>query len=186
MAHKLARMRCAFALLPSLALVGCDPRGPAPRSPTPTPIVGAVAVDTVARGLANPWALEFLPDGRMLVTERPGRLRIIDTSGHVSNAIGGVPAVAGGQGGLLDVALDPSFASNHTIYLSFAEPGANQPAGTSVLRAVLRDATLDSVRAIYQQQPKVKGGNRSSTAPALGRRSGHTGIATFRRRRWIP
>jgi len=95
----------------------------------------------------------------MLVTERSGRLRIVDTSGKISSAISGMPAVAGGQGGLLDVALDPSFASNRVIYLSFAEPGGNGTAGTSVLRAVLRDSTLDSVRVIYQQQPKMKGGN---------------------------
>ena len=158
MAHKLARMRRWVLFL--FAAVGCDPRGPAPRSPTPRPIAGAVAVDTVAKGLANPWAFEFLPDGRILITERPGRLRIVDTSGHISRPIAGVPAVyASGQGGLLDVALDPSFASNRTIYLSFAQPGPNQTAGTAVVRAILRDTTLDSVRVIYRQEPQVRGGN---------------------------
>ena len=167
MARKLAHMRRAILLI--FAIVACDPRGPAPRSPNPKPIVGAVAVDTIAKGLANPWALEFLPDGRMLVTERPGRLRIVDTTGKVSSPITGVPAVADGQGGLLDVALDPSFASNRVIYLSFAEPGGNQTAGTSVLRAVLRDSALDSVRVIYQQQPKVKGGNHFGSRIVFGR-----------------
>ena len=167
MARKLARMRRAIPLV--FSIVACDPRGPAPRSPTPKPIVGALAVDTIARGLANPWALEFLPDGRMLVTERPGRLRIVDPSGKVSSPIAGVPAVAGGQGGLLDVALDPSFASNRVIYLSFAEPGGNRTAGTSVARAVLRDSTLDSLRVIYQQQPKVRGGNHFGSRIVFGR-----------------
>jgi len=158
MARKLARMRRSILFL--LVGVGCDPRGPAPRSPTPSGIVGALAVDTVAKGLANPWALEFLPDGRMLVTEKAGRLRIVDTSGHISGPIAGVPAVeASGQGGLLDVAIDPSFASNRTIYLSFAQPGPNRTAGTAVVRAILRDSTLDSVRVIYQQWPQVIGGN---------------------------
>jgi aldose sugar dehydrogenase len=169
MAGKLARMRRLSALI-LLAGVGCDPRGPAPRSPTPRPITGALAVDTVAKGLANPWALEFLPDGRMLVTERPGRLRIVDAAGHVSSPVAGVPSVnAVGQGGLLDVAIDPSFPSNRTIYLSFAQLGPNETAGTAVVRAVLRDSTLDSVRVIYQQQPQVKGGNHFGSRIVFGR-----------------
>src|SRR4029079_8705169 len=141
MPRKLARMRRSALLL--VAAVACDPRGPATRSPTPRPIAGAVAVDTIAKGVANPWAFEFLPDGgcRMLVTERAGRLRIVDTTGHISAPIAGVPAVyASGQGGLLDIALDPSFGSNHAIYLSFAQPGANGTAGTAAVRAILRDS----------------------------------------------
>jgi glucose/arabinose dehydrogenase len=129
-------------------------------------------VDTVAKGLTNPWALEFLPDGRMLVTERAGRLRFVDASegGHISKPIAGVPAVeAVGQGGLLDVAIDPSFASNRAIYLSFAQLGPNQTVGTAVVRAVLRDSTLDSVRVIYQQQPQVKGGNHFGSRIVFGR-----------------
>ena len=70
-----------------------------------------VVVETVARGLQNPWSLAFLPDGRMLVTEQPGRLRIVDAQGSLSEPIEGLPRIAArGQGGLLDVALDPSFA----------------------------------------------------------------------------
>ena len=153
------------------ALVGCDPRGPAPRSPNPKPIAGVVRVDTVARGLSNPWGLEFLPDGRMLVTERPGRLRIIDRDGRVSEPLSGVPEVysAGGQGGLLDVALDPEFPTNNIIYLSFAEPGPDGTAGTSVVRARLAAAGLDSIRVIYQQQPKVKGGNHFGSRIVVAR-----------------
>jgi glucose/arabinose dehydrogenase len=83
----------------------------APRSPNPGPTAGVVRVETVARGLDHPWALEFLPEGRMLVTERPGRLRIVEPSGRISPPLAGVPAVqASGQGGLLDVALDPGFS----------------------------------------------------------------------------
>src|SRR5919107_999157 len=75
----------------------------APRSPTPKPVDGVVRVETVARGLDHPWALEFLPDGRMLVTERPGRVRLIERSGRLSEPLEGVPQVqASGQGGLLD------------------------------------------------------------------------------------
>lgn len=170
MARKLARMRRAAVLL--VFVLGCDPKGPAKRSPTPQPIEGALVVDTVAKGLANPWALEFLPDGRMLVTEKRGRLRIVDTSGRIGTPIAGVPAVdASGQGGLLDVALDPAFVSNRTIYLSFADPGPNGAAGTAVARAVLRDSTLDSVRVIYRQDPQVRGGNHFGSRIVFGRDS---------------
>ena len=106
--------------------------GPAQRSPQPKPIEGVVTAETVAEGLEHPWALAFLPDGRILVTERPGRLRIVSPTGRVSEPLGGVPRVqAQGQGGLLDVAVDPSFSENRLIYLSYAEPGEGG-AGTAV------------------------------------------------------
>jgi aldose sugar dehydrogenase len=131
----------------------------APRSPNPEPTPGVVRVETVARGLDHPWALEFLPDGRMLVTERPGRLRIVGAGGRISPPLAGVPQVqASGQGGLLDVALDPEFAQNQLIYLSYAEPGQGG-AGTAVARGQLTDAGLEEVRVIYRQQPKVTGGS---------------------------
>ncbi len=115
-------------------------------------------VTTVARGLEHPWGLEFLPDGRMLVTERPGRLRIVSRDGKLSAPLTGVPAVyARGQGGLLDVALDPGFAKNQVIYLSYAEE-EDGLAGTSVARARLGQTGLTDVRVIYRQQPKVQGG----------------------------
>src|SRR5687767_3100525 len=92
----------AYPVLPAL--------GQVPRSPTPASTDGVVRVDTVVRGLVNPWALAFLPDGRILVTERPGRLRIVAVNGTLSEPLSGVPAVqARGQGGLLDVAIDPKF-----------------------------------------------------------------------------
>ena len=135
-------------------------QGEAPRSPTPAPIKGAVRAETVARGLEHPWGLAFLPDGRMLVTERPGRLRLVDRDGRLSEPIASVPkVVARGQGGLLDVALDPHFAENQLVYLSYAEPGDGGTAGTAVARAQLRDGRLDDVRVLYRQQPKVEGGN---------------------------
>src|SRR3990170_5707867 len=81
-----------------------------------------VIVETVARDLQNPWGLAFLPDNRLLVTEKPGRLRIVDQTGNLSEPIAGLPRIAArGQGGLLDVALDPGFAQNRLVYLSFAE-----------------------------------------------------------------
>ncbi|TIY04499.1 MAG: PQQ-dependent sugar dehydrogenase, partial [Mesorhizobium sp.] len=83
---------------------------------------GRIAVETFAEGLEHPWGATYLPDGAMLVTERPGRLRLVSTEGAVSDPIDGVPDVlATGQGGLLDVALDPDFANNRTVYLSYSE-----------------------------------------------------------------
>jgi glucose/arabinose dehydrogenase len=135
------------------------PSGPAPRSPTPESVKGVVRVETVAKGLEHPWGLAFLPDGRMLVTERPGRLRIVDQKGGVSKPLGGVPKVfAEGQGGLLDVALDPKFAGNRLVYLSYAEPGEGGTAGTAVARGRLGEDRLEDVQVIYRQQPKVNGG----------------------------
>ena len=80
--------------------------GQAPSSPQPKPVEGGLRVTTVAKGLEHPWAFEFLPDGRMLVSERPGRLRVIDRNGRVAEPLAGVPkVVARRQGGLLDIAL---------------------------------------------------------------------------------
>src|SRR5574338_1128602 len=80
----------------------------------------------IAHGLSHPWAIVFLPDGRMLVTERAGRLRVVTRQGQVSPPIAGLPAVdARGQGGLLDVVLGPSFAADRMIYWSYAEPRSN-------------------------------------------------------------
>ncbi len=132
----------------------------APRSPTPPPAAAAVRVQTVAGGLEHPWGLAFLPDGRMVVTERPGRLRIVGRDGRLSEPLAGVPQVlARGQGGLLDVALDPRFADNRLVYLSYAEPGEGGTAGTAVARGQLGEGRLEDVRVIYRQQPKVVGSN---------------------------
>jgi aldose sugar dehydrogenase len=132
-------------------------QGDAPRSPNPASQPGVVTAETVASGLQHPWALEFLPDGRMLVTERPGRLRIIAADGTLSPPLAGVPAVeAVGQGGLLDVALAPDFAVDPWVYLSFAEPGPGG-AGTAVARGRLTGAGLTDVQVIYRQVPKVSG-----------------------------
>jgi glucose/arabinose dehydrogenase len=131
--------------------------GAAQRSPQPKPIQGVVTVETVASELQHPWALAFLPDGRILVTERPGRLRVVAPSGRVSDPLDGVPPVQrGGQGGLLDVAIDPRFTENRLVYLSYAEPGEGG-ASTAVARGRLGEAGLENVQVIYRQVPKVEG-----------------------------
>lgn len=118
---------------------------------------GELLVETVASGLENPWGLAFLPDGRMLVTERPGRLRLVSIDGKLSPPLSGVPNVTGrGQGGLLDVVLDPGFAQNRFVYLSFSEPRAGGN-GTSVARGRLNAAgtALEGTSVVFQQMPTV-------------------------------
>jgi glucose/arabinose dehydrogenase len=131
----------------------------APRSPTPDPVKGVVGVETIAKGLEHPWGLALLPDKRMLVTERPGRLRLVDPAGKLSDPLTGVPQVyARGQGGLLDIALSSTFDKDRLVYLSFAEPGEGG-AGTAVARGRLGERGLEKTEVIWRQQPKVNGPN---------------------------
>ncbi|MFD0667281.1 PQQ-dependent sugar dehydrogenase [Ramlibacter sp. MAHUQ-53] len=119
--------------------------------------VHALTLETVARGLEHPWAVAFLPGGQFLVTERPGRLRVIEADGRLGPPLAGVPAVdARGQGGLLDLALDPDFARSRQLFFCFAEGGAGGNA-TALARARLAaDLTrLEEVRVIFRQQPQV-------------------------------
>ncbi|MGB3036536.1 MAG: PQQ-dependent sugar dehydrogenase [Methyloceanibacter sp.] len=121
--------------------------------------VGTIKVETVATGLSHPWGLAFLPDGRMLVTERSGTLRLVSKDGKLSPPLSGVPkVVVAGQGGLLDVAIDPDFKSNSLVYLTYSEPGEGG-AGTAVARGKLGESGLDGVEVIFRQEPKVGGGN---------------------------
>jgi len=122
------------------------------------PVSAAVRVQTVATGLEHPWALAFLPEGGYLVTERPGRMRIVDEQGRLGPALGGVPEVAArGQGGLLDLALDAGFERNRTLYFCFSEPAEGGTNSTALARARLPagSARLEDVRVIFSQQPRV-------------------------------
>lgn len=129
----------------------------APAAPT-TP----VRVEVVASGLQQPWGLQVLPDGRFLVTEKPGRLRVVDRSGKISKPISGVPqVVTARQAGLLDVALAPDFAqSGGVIYLSFSEAREGGTNGTSVAKAKLvldgEGGHLDDLTVIFQQMPSYQ------------------------------
>lgn len=155
---------------------GQDPRGApvesrAPNAPDQTPAFdgqtrapglhtsAALAHTVVASGLEHPWGLAALPDGRWLVTERPGRMRIVTADGVVGAPIAGLPPVsARGQGGLLDVVLGPDFAADRMIYWSYAEPreGGN---ATSVARGRLSDdgARVDDVQVIFRALPAYDG-----------------------------
>ena len=119
----------------------------------------AFEVVTVAEGLQNPWGMTFLPDGRMLVTEKPGRLRIVGTDGKLSEPVAGLPAVdARNQGGLLDVSLDPAFAKNQLIYWTYAERRDGGPNNTAVARGrLVADAKprVETVQVIFHQEPSL-------------------------------
>ncbi len=111
---------------------------------------------TIAQGLENPWALAFLPEGRFLVTERGGRMRVVQPDGKVGAPLAGLPEVAaGGQGGLLDVVLDSGFAANRQFFFCFSEPGGGGNS-TAIARARLSsDSTrLEDVKVIFSQKPK--------------------------------
>lgn len=123
----------------------------------------AVSTTPVLRNLASPWAVAFLPDGRLLVTERGGALRIGTADGKLSAPLAGLPAISvGGQCGLLDVAVDPQFASNQRIFFTFAEPGEGGNS-TAVGRARLvgqpGQERLEDVRTIFSQKPKISSRN---------------------------
>jgi glucose/arabinose dehydrogenase len=143
----------ALALALTTAAAGAQiTKAPPQQSPRP------VKAETFAKGLVHPWGLAFLPDQRLLVTERPGRLRLLSKEGEVGPAIGGVPEVyAGGQGGLLDVVLAPDFASSQLLFLSYAEPRGGGKNGTSVARGRLVAAAtggrLEDVQVIFRQEP---------------------------------
>ncbi|WP_298723080.1 PQQ-dependent sugar dehydrogenase [uncultured Ferrovibrio sp.] len=123
---------------------------------------------TVAKGLENPWGFAFLPDGRILVTERPGRMRLIGKDGKLSAPVEGVPEVfAQGQGGLLDVRLDPDFTTNRTLYFTYAEPG-DGGASTALASARLMDNRLETVKVLFRQQPKLGGGNHFGSRVVIG------------------
>ena len=151
---------------------GADQR---PASPGQTRVCGVNSnvgfeVVVLTKGLSTPWAVEPLPGGDLLVTERPGRLRIVSAAGEIGEPITGLPAVdARGQGGLLDVALSPTFESDRTIYWTFAEPrdGGN---GTSVARGVLSAdrKSLEQVRVIFRVLPTYAGSMHYGSRIAFG------------------
>lgn len=171
--------RASFAALIGTAVVcqpapaqGVDPRPPNGTGQTPAfpgqtdaperKLGVAFDVVTVAEGLETPWSVAFLPNGKMLVTERPGRLRVVSADGTKSEPVAGLPPVdARRQGGLLDVALDPEFASNNVIYWSFAEPQAGDANNTAVARGRFVDGAtprVEDVRVIYHQVPAMVSG----------------------------
>ncbi len=143
----------------ALSLAHLATAADAPRSPTPRSQPDVFSITTVAKGIEHGWGFAFLPDNRILVTERPGRMRIVGTDGSLSAPLQGLPRIAVvGQGGLLDVTLSPDFATDRLVYFSFAEAG-DGGVGTAVARGRLAASSLENVQVIWRQQPKVDGGN---------------------------
>jgi len=157
-------------LLASLAMIGSDARAQnAVSSPSS---LGPLRVTTLVKNLTHPWGMAFLPDGRLLITERAGRLRLY-SNGKLSRPITGVPAVyASGQGGLLDVEIDPDFPKNQLVYLTYAEAGADDMAGTAVMRGKLIGNTLVNTRVLFRQMPKLSSGAHFGSRLVFDR-SGH-------------
>ncbi|WP_324719342.1 PQQ-dependent sugar dehydrogenase [Salinimicrobium sp. HB62] len=130
------------------------------QKPTVKTDAGAIKIDVIKEGLDHPWGMAFLPDGRLLVTERAGTLRILDKNNNLSAPLSGTPEVfAQGQGGMLDVVLHPDFDQNKYVYLSFAEPGPNGTASTALGRGKLEGNSLREFEVIFRMEPKVEGPN---------------------------
>lgn len=121
---------------------------------------GRYAVRVLAEGFVHPWSLAFLPDGAMLVTERPGRLRRIALDGAISEPLQGVPEVfVQGQSGLLDVVPSPGFAEDRLVYIAYGEPNwRGNKAGTAVARGRLGERGLEDVEVVFRQEPKLSSG----------------------------
>ena len=161
-------MKRALLVLAMTSLLALTPPAMAERSE-----LGELQLTEVAGGLEHPWALAFLPEGQgYLISERPGRLRLLDAQGRLHPPLGGVPAVfARGQGGLLDIALSPSFATDRLVYLSYAEADdEGQRAGTAVGRGRLKEdlSALEGFRVIFRQLPKLSEGIHFGSRMAFG------------------
>ena len=161
-------MKRALLVLAVTSLLALTPPAMAERSE-----LGELQLTEVAGGLEHPWALAFLPEGQgYLISERPGRLRLLDAQGRLHPPLGGVPAVfARGQGGLLDIALSPSFATDRLVYLSYAEADdEGQRAGTAVGRGRLKEdlSALEGFRVIFRQLPKLSEGIHFGSRMAFG------------------
>ncbi len=140
------------------AVAACEAH--AAQTNAPAAATTQVEVAVVASGLDHPWGMQFLADGRVLVTERPGTLRIISREGKISAPVTGVPkVVARGQGGLLDVLLADNFATSSTIFLSYAEPREGGTNATAVASAKLKlagdSASLSGLTVIFRQEPPI-------------------------------
>ena len=148
-------MRSATIVLGAL-LCACSSQ-PAPSATEPPFTATPVAT------FDEPWAMTFLPDGRLLVTEKAGRLLIVTSDGKKSAPLSGVPKVHyAGQAGLMDVALHPDFANNRIVYLSYSEPGEGGASGTALARATLTETALENLQVIWRQEPKVTGNGHYS------------------------
>jgi aldose sugar dehydrogenase len=184
--HSIPARVLVIALIAAGVLAACGSGGdaapappvsvaPPPAPPPPPPLVssGPPKLTTFTSGLSSPWGLAFLPDGRMIVTEKAGTMRIVSADGKtIGPSLSGVPSVnSGGQGGLLDIAIDPDFATNAQIYWAYSEDAASDSSkrGTAVYRAKLQGNTLVEGRVIFRMNEYVNSsghyGSRLAFAP---------------------
>ena len=152
-----------WILSSALGVLSANAQVPEAAATRPTPTVSGAQPqpDILVKGLAHPWGLSFIDAQRLLVTERPGRLRVVTLQGQVGPAITGLPPIqAAGQGGLLDVLADSQFTSNRTIYVCYTEPDATGKLNSTALasaRLSEDERRLDKVQVIFSQQPKLSG-----------------------------
>jgi glucose/arabinose dehydrogenase len=162
-AHK-GRARAAIVLI---AISGAAAFNPAQSQ--------GVRPEVVATGLQNPWAVTFLPQGRFLVTERPGRMRVVEADGRLGPPLPGLPAIdAGGQGGLLDVVADADVAANRRVYFCYSEAGASGGNSTALASATLAadNSRLEGVKVIFSQKPKFASSAHFGCRIVEGRQDG--------------
>jgi aldose sugar dehydrogenase len=176
----------------ALLLGGCDAPGGTPaanNANAPTAVAPPFAITEIAN-FEEPWAMSFLPDGRLLVTEKKGRLKLVKPGDGVGD-VTGVPTVEyGGQGGFGDVVLHPDFANNGLVYLSYVEKGEGSTRGAAVARAVLTlddkgGGALSALTVIWRQQPKVDGGGHFGHRLAFGP-DGKLWISSGERQQFAP
>ncbi len=170
--------------LTSAACSGTDAASAAKR-------IGNAFVATPVAQFDEPWAMTFLPDGRLLVTEKPGKLKLVDVDSGRASDIGGIPPVAhGGQGGFGDVILHPQYADNSVVYVSYSEPGDGGNSGAAVARATLSldpsgGGKLADLRVIWRQEPKVSGQGHFGQRLAFGA-DGKLWITSSERQKFTP
>lgn len=183
-----AKLFSAIVNLAGLGLcAGCGASAAPPAAP-----IGDTFVSTPVADFREPWAMTFLPDGRLLVTEKKGALKILDVETSRVGDISGVPRVAyGGQGGFGDVILHPGFAQNSLVYLSYAEDGDGGTAGAAVARARLTlepaagGGRIEDLEVIWRQVPKVEGGGHYGHRLAFGP-DGKLWISSGERQKFTP
>lgn len=147
-------MRTIFILLLSLSMISCKAKEQEPPADLIDSEALSFTIDTLATGLENPWGMAFLPDGRILIAERPGRLRIFEDGQLLPEPIQGLPAIwAHGQGGLLDVVLHPNYADNQWIYIAYAAQGSPGIGNTAISRGKLVGNQFTEVELLFHGQP---------------------------------
>ncbi|WP_412068886.1 PQQ-dependent sugar dehydrogenase [Rubrivirga sp. IMCC43871] len=179
-------MRLLPLLLAALLASACTAQPTGTRLDEVMTEAGPAAVYEVATGLDHPWGMAFLPDGRMLVTERPGTLRIVSPDGTVSPPVAGTPSVYGQrQGGLLDVALDPDFETTGYVYLTYARPGPNGASATAVGRGRMVDDAIEGFEPLFTQEPWFDNGLHFGSRIAFSP-DGHLFVSTGERFQFDP